>query len=112
MEIEEVRQKLLEQKRVLLARVDRTHKHIYEKEKPVSPSFSEQSVEMESHGLILALDAEGREEIRQIERALLRLDQGEYGHCTGCGSEIAEERLVALPFTDKCIECATGAENA
>ncbi len=111
MKTEEVRQKLIEHKKELLARVDRTHKHIYEKDKPVSPSFSEQSVEMESHGLILALDAEGREEICLIEKALQRLDEGEYELCTVCGLQIATERLEALPFTDKCIKCATGAEQ-
>lgn len=111
MNIEEVRQKLLEQRAELLARVERTHKHIYQKENPISPSFSEQSVEMASHGLILALDAEGREEIRQIGKALERLDEGDYGLCVVCGSEIGEARQQALPFTDMCIECATGAER-
>ena len=44
-------------------------------------------------------------ELGQIERALLRLKQGTYGVCEGCGKKIPVGRLNALPYTTLCIGC-------
>ncbi len=64
----------------------------------------------------LAFDSAGEEvtsqlaelesrELNQIERALVRLKQGTYGVCEGCGKKIPVARLNALPFTTTCIGC-------
>ncbi len=49
----------------------------------------------------------GREQrlIRKIEKALERIEQGEYGVCEECGGEIRLARLQARPVTTLCIEC-------
>ncbi len=44
-------------------------------------------------------------ELAQIERALARLKQGNFGVCEGCQKKIAIARLNALPFSTTCIEC-------
>ena len=44
--------------------------------------------------------------VRQIEVALARIAQGTYGTCARCGSEIADERLEALPYATWCVRCA------
>ena len=90
----------------LNARVERTHKHIHERDERVSADYGEQSVEMENQELVIMLDAEAKDELRQIDKALKRLDEKSYGQCTKCGEMIAEARLVALPFVESCIECA------
>ena len=41
-----------------------------------------------------------------VEDALVRLDNGSFGQCTGCGETIAKERLDAIPYTPHCIGCA------
>ncbi len=104
---EKIKEVLLQQRAELVERVTKTSKHLYQRDKPVSSIFSEQSVEMHSTELIYQLDGEGKEEIRQIDRALHRLEQGKYGICAHCGEEIAKKRLKALPYTDKCIDCAS-----
>jgi RNA polymerase-binding protein DksA len=40
-----------------------------------------------------------------INRALERLEEGTFGLCARCGQPIAEERLEAIPWTTKCIDC-------
>jgi DnaK suppressor protein len=45
------------------------------------------------------------EMLNQIDAALRRLDEGNYGDCFECGGEIAEARLRALPFAVRCREC-------
>lgn len=49
--------------------------------------------------------AQATEGLRRAEQALARAESGEYGHCTRCGSEIAPERLEALPDAETCISC-------
>lgn len=50
-----------------------------------------------------------RGQIRQkIEKALARMDEGEYGFCAECGEEIAPKRLELDPTVPTCINCARG----
>ena len=44
-------------------------------------------------------------ELSQIQRALARLKQGNFGVCEGCQKKIPVTRLNALPFSTTCIEC-------
>jgi len=44
--------------------------------------------------------------IIEIERALSRLDDGEYATCVACRSRIPVARLKAIPWTRTCVECA------
>lgn len=52
-----------------------------------------------------------RVKIKQIDDALERVDDGSYGVCESCGLEIAEERLVAMPFTRLCRDCQQDQER-
>jgi RNA polymerase-binding protein DksA len=54
----------------------------------------------------LALREKERTQLRRVEEALARLDDGTYGRCLACGTPIALERLEAIPWARHCIECA------
>jgi DnaK suppressor protein len=41
----------------------------------------------------------------EIDRALVKLDEGTYGSCDACGGQIAPERIEALPWATLCIAC-------
>lgn len=47
-----------------------------------------------------------RQLLVEVEDALDRLDEGEYGVCEVCGEEIPERRLRALPWARFCLLCA------
>ncbi len=51
------------------------------------------------------LSARDHLKIKQIDDALERIQEGDYGICDSCGMEIAEERLRTLPFTRLCRDC-------
>jgi DnaK suppressor protein len=57
------------------------------------------------------LSARERDRIIEIDRALARIDQGNYGECAACGFEITEPRLVAMPFTQHCRDCQRDQER-
>jgi DnaK suppressor protein len=42
-----------------------------------------------------------------IDRALEKLEDGSYGTCEECGRLIAPERLEALVWATRCVECQT-----
>ena len=90
----------------LEARLARTHKHLHGKDAPVSANFHEQVVETGNDQVVQALEQEGQQELRQIDRALTRLESGDYPYCSKCGTAIGEQRLAAIPYTEHCIKCA------
>lgn len=53
-----------------------------------------------------ALLQQSEQHLRDIDAALLRLDEGTYGDCTRCGRPIAIGRLQARPQSPLCIHCA------
>jgi len=107
MNLDEVKANLLAARAEIEARVERTHKHIYQKEEPVSANFNEQIKQTENDELVRALEQEGKEELRLINNALQRLESGDYLVCSSCGEDIGEQRLKAIPYTDRCIGCAS-----
>ena len=50
-------------------------------------------------------------DLKAIEEALLRLNEGEFFDCEECGDPIEEKRLQALPTTKLCIACAEESEH-
>jgi DnaK suppressor protein len=40
-----------------------------------------------------------------IDAALARIEAGTYGICVNCGSQVAPERLEAMPWATLCIDC-------
>lgn len=54
---------------------------------------------------LIALGKELRENLKDVERALGRIEAGTYGTCERCGNPIAPERLEAIPWARLCIDC-------
>jgi DnaK suppressor protein len=44
-------------------------------------------------------------ELRSVDAALARIEDGSYGKCTSCGDEIGKARLRASPSAERCIRC-------
>ncbi|MEO5898903.1 MAG: TraR/DksA C4-type zinc finger protein [Ilumatobacteraceae bacterium] len=46
---------------------------------------------------------------QSAQDAVERIEQGTYGRCSVCGEAIPAERLEAIPDTDTCVRCHSGA---
>ena len=51
------------------------------------------------------------QELRLIDAAKLRMDDGSYGHCESCGLPIELARLRATPFASRCFDCQSSYER-
>lgn len=49
-----------------------------------------------------------RDQLDDVERALVRLDEGHYGECEVCDGPIGDARLEAMPAARFCIDHASG----
>jgi DnaK suppressor protein len=58
--------------------------------------------------LDLALSAQARAAVDEIDRALAKITAGTYGLCERCGKEIPRPRLKALPYAALCVQCKSG----
>ena len=56
--------------------------------------------------LTSTLLAEATRHLAELDRALERINSGDYGHCERCGEPIALGRLLARPAARTCIRCA------
>jgi RNA polymerase-binding protein DksA len=102
-DLDEVKRALEERLSVLSDRVSRIESHLRD---PGSKDSQERAIELENEEVYERLDEAERGEIEAIRAALGRIDAGSYGTCSTCGSDIAPQRLEALPYTGVCVSCA------
>jgi len=106
MSADDVRARLEEYQASITTRREKLARHVHHRDEPLPQDFAEQAVELENSETMVALEDELREQEREVERALARLEDGSYGVCTDCGDDIAKERLEALPAAALCFDCA------
>jgi DnaK suppressor protein len=51
------------------------------------------------------------QELTGMEEAERKIEQGSYGLCEECGTEIPEERLKIMPYALYCVGCQEGREK-
>ena len=66
---------------------------------------------LEGREMIFQLTSRDRNELRLIEDALFRINEGTYGACESCEKKISLKRLQIMPLTSLCIDCQEAAEN-
>ena len=82
---------------------DRTIEHLQ------APASAEPTNEEDVIGQSVQKERQLR--LDRIQQAQARLDRGEYGICQTCGQPIAKERLLALPYVERCVECQRRTES-
>jgi RNA polymerase-binding transcription factor len=76
------------------------------------PEIEEASQSEQQQYDLAQLNEVEQREIAQIDAAIARLEEGEYGTCRGCGEDIDSSRLAASPFVLDCADCASHLEEA
>jgi DnaK suppressor protein len=107
-DLEVERQNYLRQAESLQAEADA----LTEDREPGDVQFDEESGEGDTLAVErerdLALSAQARGAIEQIDTAIAKIRAGTYGKCENCGTSIPKERLKALPYAALCVKCKSG----
>lgn len=61
---------------------------------------------LQAQQMALASERQRQDELRRIEAALARIEDGSFGICAKCGEDIAPKRLAFDPALTTCIDCA------
>ena len=102
-DFQHLREHLLKQRATLKQRLDTIHEHA---RNPLERDSEEQAAQLGNLEVVSALEGDAAAELRAIDQALQRLEDGSFGTCTRCGEPVGEARLAALPSAAMCVKCA------
>lgn len=109
--LKNAKQLLMNMKRTILREINEDLKHGREGAKDDGMDTYDLASEERDREISFILNDREREKLQAIEEALERIEDGTYGICESCESEIAEARLGALPFTRLCVNCQAEREK-
>lgn len=105
------REKLIEMRRQVLREISNDLKQGREGAKDEGMDTYDLASEERDREISFILTDREREKLNAIQDALDRIDDGTYGECESCESDIAEKRLEAMPFTRLCVNCQSERER-
>jgi DnaK suppressor protein len=108
--LEDLRTKLLAQRRELFRQAAQTEEDLLWLETDVEPEAMERGRTETMVRLLDRLDEREKLEIEAIDLALTSIETGSYGRCQGCGKDIPAARLQALPTATTCLACGEARE--
>ena len=79
-------------------------------DQPLPADLEDQAIDLEDDEVLERLGEANQQELRLLQDALGRIDDGSYGTCAKCGEPISEARLDVLPHTMLCRNCAAGGD--
>jgi RNA polymerase-binding protein DksA len=100
----EEREGILDERRRLVEDTSRSMEEAVDEDGNDS-HLADSASETLDRGIELSLEDNAEHLLAAIDAALERVDAGTYGQCERCAKPIAQERLEALPWATKCIEC-------
>lgn len=104
--------KLLEEKKKIISQLEEmTQEKTFNKDKvqvkwkEMGNKDEDNAVEVANFQDSISLERNLEENLEKIEKALEKIDKGEYGKCEKCSRDIEEERLIAYPEATVCLKC-------
>jgi DnaK suppressor protein len=110
-DLEVIKQNLIKQRQELLDEVQAKYAASREIGQSNVPDLADVSSNAYNREMLLNLSEAHHRQMQDIDAALVRFDDGEYGICVGCGEDISPRRMEVRPFSRYCIECKTDIEK-
>ena len=109
--MEIIKEKLLKMRDVIIAEIEKDrNKSANAVTNDIGDSI-DHATEERTRELYQLLGERDQHKLDKIQHALEKIKDQEYGICEECGSTISKKRLLALPFTELCIECKSEQER-
>lgn len=110
-ELNKIRNRLKEDLDGILQRNEGVLSAIRQKDPAGNLSFEDLGTNGEFDDVLDSLGDLARRELLEVWNAMQRIEQGTYGVCVECGEKIDADRLMAIPSTERCIDCAQKLER-
>ncbi len=110
--MEEMKALLLKMKEDTLMEISKSVKtgSDIKSDEPSGDIYDQASSERDRELGLLLGDRE-REKLRNIDEALMKIEEGEYGICEECEEQIPIGRLKVVPFARFCVKCKSDIEK-
>lgn len=102
-EFAKIKKSLEAKLKVLESRVDRIDDNLSQ---PHDPDWADKGSDLEGDEVLEEVGEMAQESMAKIRMALSKIDNGTYGVCAECGEKVSANRLEALPYASKCIDCS------
>jgi len=110
--LESFRQKLVEMRSKISGEFEQTLESSSEEFRGSTPDVNDEASRTISRRILLEIGDKSHEALQNIEDALERIEDGEYGVCEECGEDIPEKRLDLVPHAIHCVGCQQKLESA
>lgn len=109
--MEQYRKKLLEKRRELTAAYTKNRHYGRESDEGGTQDLADKASSSYTKEFLYSLSNTERSILEEVERALKRIDSGEYGTCADCEEKISRKRLDAVPWARHCVPCQERVEQ-
>jgi RNA polymerase-binding transcription factor DksA len=104
--VESVRLDLIEKRRALLGRSQEARSEGQRLLEEHEADWEERAANLSAARLLNRLGYSELLQLRRVQAALDRIEDGSYGRCLRCKQPIGRARLEVMPETDWCAACA------
>ena len=95
----------------LLGDVEKSNQNIKESETGQMSDISDHAARTYNRQLEGELGEQEWQKLKQVDAAIEKIVEGEYGVCTKCEASIPEARLEVVPYTEFCTQCLSEMEK-
>ena len=96
----------------LLGDVEKSNQNIKESETGQMADISDHAARTYNRQLEGELGEQEWQKLKQVDAAIEKIVEGEYGVCTKCEASIPEARLEVVPYTEFCTQCLSEMEKS
>jgi len=95
----------------LLGDVEKSNQNLKESEAGQMADISDHAASTYSRQLEGELGEQEWQKLKQVDMAIEKIAEGEYGVCAQCEASIPEARLKVVPYTEFCTQCLSEMEK-
>ncbi|HLZ10963.1 MAG TPA: TraR/DksA C4-type zinc finger protein [Candidatus Acidoferrum sp.] len=109
--LEYYKKKLLTRREELMKTIARTEEEGRQADDDPTVDLADKAANSYTKEFLFGMTNTDRVILNQIEAALKRIDNDDYGVCANCQEELQQKRLEAVPWAKHCIACQEKAEK-
>ena len=103
--IEAYHKKLTEKRRELTAAYTKNRHYGRESDEGGTQDLADKASSSYTKEFLYSLSNTEKSILEDVEDAIDRMNEGEYGICMDCGEKISKKRLDAVPWATYCVPC-------